>query len=95
MTGQGMIMLSLEAVRKIIEETETTFPHAECLTCECFLGLVAQLRIDSEPDARVFLNGDRVDRKQMHGCLGCDPCPPGDRYALYTREKGPSNLITL
>lgn len=33
--------------------------------------------------------------KDMHKCLGCDPCPPGDLYAEYTKKKQKSDLITL
>lgn len=90
-----MVKLLLEEVRKIMAETEDSFPHRECLACECFLGLVTQLRIDAEPEAKEILTAFQVERKQMHGCLGCEPCPPGDRYALYMREKRFSNLITL
>ena len=90
-----MSKLAPEVVQKILDETVAAFPHGECLTCECFLGLVAQLRIDAQPEAKECLAAFRVDRKQMHGCLGCDPCPPGDRYAMYMCDKRPPTLINL
>ena len=90
-----MVRLSPESVRKIVDETAVSFPHAACLTCECFLGLIAQLRVDSEPEAKDFLKIFLVDRTRMHACLGCDPCPPGDRYAVYMREKRFPGLISL
>jgi hypothetical protein len=27
------------------------------------------------------------ERSQGHVCLGCNPCPPGDLYAAYLRQK--------
>ena len=90
-----MSKLAREKVQSILAETAADFPHGECLTCECFLGLVVQLRVDSEPAGKEYAEACMVDRKQQHGCLGCDPCPPGDRYAAYMRDKHSSTLITL
>ena len=90
-----MTKLILETVCKILDETELSFPHGECLTCECFLGLAAQLKVDAQPDAKEAVSKYQVGRERVHACLGCDPCPPGERYVLYKREKRLSNLITL
>jgi hypothetical protein len=87
--------LTSAQAESIIKESAESFPHDACLTCECFLGLVSQLSIDTEPAGRTVLEAYKVPRKEMHACLGCDPCPPGDRYAGYMRQKQSRKLITL
>jgi len=79
----------------ILKETVASFPHAACKTCECFLGLVAQLQVDAKPDEKGFDSHYKVERKQIHSCLGCDPCPPAERYTAYQREKRNQTLIKL
>ena len=82
-------------VEVILKETAESFPYDACLTCECFLGLVAQLGIVADPAGRSLLEQYKVPRKEMHACLGCDPCPPGDHYAKYIRQKQARKIITL
>ena len=90
-----MTKLNRTQVQARCAEVEDAFPHGSCLTCECFLGYVAQLRIDAEQDAREIFTRYTVDRKAIHPCLGCAPCPPGDLYAAYMREKRAATLLTL
>ena len=90
-----MISLSSAKIEEILLETTADFPHDYCLTCECFLGLVMQLKIDSEPAAQPLLEFYKVQRKDMHACLGCNPCPPGNRYANYIKHKTTEKIITL
>ena len=90
-----MPKLTRDEVQTLLTHAEETFPHARdvCGTCECFLGYLAQLRIDSGPADKDIFISFKVDRKDMHHCLGCDPCPPGDLYAEYIKKN--QNLITL
>ena len=81
------------ALQALITQVEASFPHGACNTCECFLGYLAQLRIDSDPADKDLFIPFKVDRKNMHKCLGCEPCPPGDLYAEYIKKKQP--LLTL
>jgi len=83
--------------QKLLTQAEESFPHAHgiCNTCECFLGYLTQLRIDSDPADKDLFIPFKVHRKDMHHCLGCDPCPPGDLYAEYMKKKQKLNLITL
>ncbi len=90
-----MAKLTPVQVESLLNEAAASFPHDECRTCECFLGLVAQLRMDGEPECKNLLNVYKVERGNIHSCLGCDPCPPGNLYADYMRQKRNSNLITL
>jgi hypothetical protein len=84
-----MAKLTRDAVHSMLKATEDSFPHARdvCSTCECFLGYLAQLRIDSDLTDKDLFTPFKVDRKEMHHCLGCDPCPPGDLYAEYMQKK--------
>jgi len=76
-----------DELQTLLSQAEDAFPHGACNTCECFLGYLAQLRIDSDPaDKDIFLPF-KVKREDMHHCLGCDPCPPGDLYAEYLKKK--------
>jgi hypothetical protein len=79
--------LSVSEAMGLISKTEESFRHEECDTCECYLGYVAQLVIDSGPEAKQFLQEYQPDRDQIHSCLGCDPCAPGILYANYLRKR--------
>ncbi len=90
-----MTKLSRDETQSRLKAAEESFPHGACNTCECFLGYLAQLRIDSDIADKDLFDPFKVERKDMHKCLGCDPCPPGDLYAEYMKGKQGSNLITL
>ena len=90
-----MQKLTREEVQTFLAEVADSFPHDACLTCECFLGYVIRLRVNSDETSRDLIGGYAVERKSMHSCLGCDPCPPGDLYADYIRKKPHTPLITL
>ena len=75
--------LSLQEVRNRIEEAQATFPRDECPTCECYLGYLVQLGFDADEVASSLIADNMPDRSDMHGCLGCEPCPPGDLFAAY------------
>lgn len=82
-------------IQQLLNQVEESFPHDLCNTCECFLGYLAQLRIDSDPADKDLFLPFKVDRNDMHKCLGCAPCPPGDLYAGYMLKKQKPNLIKL
>jgi len=82
-------------LHELLSQVEGSFPHGACNTCECFLGYLAQLRIDSDSADKGLFIPFKVDRMDMHHCLGCEPCPPGDLYAEYVKRQQNSNLITL
>jgi hypothetical protein len=76
-----------EETQNHLRVVEVSFPHDLCPSCECFLAYLAQLRIDADPADRDLFRLFKVDRNDMHKCLGCDPCPPGDLYAEYMQKK--------
>lgn len=89
-----MSRLTRQDVQTFLAEAADSFPHGACLTCECFLGYVTRLQLDSDETSRDLTGGFKVERNSMHNCLGCDPCPPGNLYAEYVRKKKRPPLIT-
>lgn len=88
--------LTREDIQTFLAVASDSFPHDACLTCECFLGYVTRLRVDSDKESQDLIAEYRVERNTMHSCLGCDPCPPGDLYAEYVRKHKPNSpLIVL
>ncbi len=79
--------LSASEAKSLIAKAEGTFRHEDCATCECYLGYVAQIVIDSGPGAKQFLQDYLPDKSEIHSCLGCDPCAPGILYATYLRKR--------
>lgn len=67
-----------------VSRLEKSTARPECLTCDCFQGLLTQLELDF-PQAAVVVARLKIPSSRMHGCLGCDPCPPGALYAEYLR----------
>ena len=90
-----MPKLTDQELQTFLDTTANSFPHDACLTCECFLGFVIRLRMDSEKSSHDLINKYQVEKKHMHSCLGCDPCPPGNLYADYIRKNPIQSLITL
>jgi hypothetical protein len=78
--------LSNLQAQSLIENVITTLPQEECISCECFLGYITQLEMDADESARGLIQQYRFERRNVHSCLGCDPCPPGDQYGKYLRD---------
>lgn len=78
--------LSREEVAAIIETLRKAVRHEPCWSCDCLQGLLTQLELDAAEDVSGLTGPLKVDRGRMHGCLGCDPCPPGEVYASFLRK---------
>jgi predicted HD superfamily hydrolase involved in NAD metabolism len=78
-------LLSVRQITTLINQTVDSFSHSECQTCECFLGYVTQLDIAADPIGKAYLKALKPDRSEIHSCLGCDPCSPGDQFAAHLR----------
>jgi hypothetical protein len=87
MAGHHHERLAREEIEGLLERLERTAPSRECGTCECLQGFIAQLTLDAADDARPLLEGYKVDASHMHGCLGCEPCPPAEIFAEYLMRK--------
>ena len=82
-----MSNLSRNQIKNIIKELENSVARAECLTCECFQGLLTQLELDSQEDLHDLTGHIKIPTGKMHGCLGCEPCPGGELFADYLRHQ--------
>ena len=82
LTGKDVEAL-LAVLRKAVLRTE-------CWPCDCLQGFLTQLELDAEPAAAALIESRKVPSAQMHGCLGCDPCPPGAAFADYLRGQSQS-----
>lgn len=63
-----------------------SLPREECRSCDCLQGFLAQLQIDLGEAIADVVRPYTVPRAEMHGCLGCDPCPPGEAFSAYLRN---------
>lgn len=79
--------LTHEDVQRLVRETVSGMPHEQCRTCDCFQGFLAQLEIDAIESVSGVTGPLRVEREEMHGCLGCDPCPAGAAFAEYLKAQ--------
>ena len=78
--------LSRKQVVGILRRLREVVLHEPCWTCDCLQGLLTQLELDGEEDVTELTADLKVPRDRMHGCLGCDPCPPGQVYVGYLRS---------
>ena len=81
-----MTDLKRKTVLEIINELESGISKKECLTCECFQGLLTQLELDSSEDIFDVTTKYKVPNEKMHGCMGCEPCPSGELFADYLKK---------
>lgn len=79
--------LTRDDVRDILDGLERSIARPECRTCDCLAGLVTRLELDGGAEVRELLEPWKVSREDMHGCLGCNPCPPAEVYVDYIRTQ--------
>ena len=79
--------LTAEQVEEIVAKTVASLARDECRTCDCFQGFLVQLELDADEDVSELLARHRVPSSAMHGCLGCNPCPPGAAFARYLKQQ--------
>lgn len=82
-----MANLSRNQVQEIIKDIENSITRTECLTCDCLQGLITQLQLDCTEDIADLIDHLKTLPEKMHGCLGCDPCPPGALFAQYLKSQ--------
>ena len=81
-----MTTVTRKDVERVVHDTVAGFRRKECRTCDCFQGFLTQLEIDAAQDVGDITTPHKVDKARMHGCLGCDPCPPGAAFAAYLKR---------
>ena len=79
--------LTRAEVRELVAETAASFAHNECRCCDCFQGFLTQLELDAFEDVSDILLPYRVEKSDMHGCLGCEPCPSGAAFSEYLKSR--------
>jgi hypothetical protein len=77
--------LTRAEVSQRVDELLDDLEKEACRTCDCLQGYLTQLEMDAAEDVSDIIEPLKVDREQMHGCLGCDPCVPGEHFARYIR----------
>lgn len=75
-----------EDTKRILDDLLPHLPREECRTCDCFQGFLTQLDIDATDAIENLVGPLRASREDMHGCLGCDPCPPGAAFTEYLKK---------
>jgi hypothetical protein len=73
--------LPASEVEVLIAQLEAAVGQEACWSCARVQEFIAQLERDAGPKARALLAMYEVRREKLHGCLGCQPCPPGDLFA--------------
>ncbi len=79
-------LLSVNDVQALLAPLRRAQARPECRSCDCLQGFLVQLEMDAEPAAAALIAPLKVASREMHGCLGCEPCPPGAVYADYLRQ---------
>jgi len=79
--------LSLDDVRKLVNELKASAVRKECWSCDCFQAFLAQLQIDGTPGAVQQVRSLEVSAEKIHPCMGCNPCPPAEVFTRYLDEK--------
>ncbi|HOX05313.1 MAG TPA: hypothetical protein PK280_02845 [Planctomycetota bacterium] len=77
--------LTAKDVEALLAGLRQAAPREECWRCDCLQGFLTQIELDAEPAAAALIAPLKVPAGQMHGCLGCAPCPPGAAFADYLR----------
>jgi hypothetical protein len=75
-----------EEITGRIERLRGLTVKEECRTCDCLQGYLTQLDLDC-PEAADLITPLKVPRAKLHGCLGCDPCPPAAAFSDYLRGR--------
>ena len=73
-------------VQERIEDVLRNIPRDECRTCDCLLGFITRLKLDAKEEVTSLIKPMKELKEQIHGCLGCNPCPPAEAYSNYIRE---------
>jgi hypothetical protein len=85
-TAMGRKLTAADVV-KLLGDLQASVDKDECWSCECLQGYLIQLEMDASEDVTALTSPFKVARSEMHECLGCDPCPPGELHASYLRNK--------
>ena len=75
--------MTAKDVEAWLDDLRKTAKRRECWSCDCHQGFLVQLQMDADAAAAELIQPLIVSSARLHGCLGCDPCPPGAAFADY------------
>ena len=85
--------VDLELIAQTWEALRPRLAEENCPGCECLQGALTELRLSLEElpgsagrDA-LLARIAAAREHSPHGCLGCQPCPPGDMLVAFYREQ--------
>ena len=78
--------LTHDEVENLVNDVLDDIERDACRTCDCMQGYLVQLELDAAEDVSDAIGPLKVDREGIHGCLGCDPCVPGEHFSRYIRS---------
>ncbi len=87
MAGDSREKLSEEEVADLLVQLQQASSRAECRSCECLQGFIAQLVLDADEAGKLLLAESRVDASQVRSGLGCEPCAPAEIFAAYLMRR--------
>lgn len=79
--------LTAGQVRKLLGQLELAATREACWSCEGLQAIIRQLELDSAAEARFLLETYEVRPERLHGCLGCEPCPPAEVFAAHLKMR--------
>lgn len=74
-------------IEKHLKDLKKWCEIEKCKTCDCFQGALTQFELDGPDEIKEKTKDMIIGRDGMHGCLGCDPCPPAEIFCSYIRAK--------
>jgi len=83
-TSAGKSLTAVQ-VQGLLRQLEQAATQEACWSCECLQGYITQLESDAVEEARSLLETYEVRPERLHGCLGCEPCPPGDVFTAHLK----------
>jgi len=70
-------------VDALVERVRSVVTRRECWSCACLQGFLAQMELDAARGAKRRARQHKIPPKEIHACLGCEPCPPATLFAAY------------
>lgn len=79
--------LTVGQVRTLLGQLELAATREACWSCECLQEFITQLELDAAEEAKPLLETYEVRPERLHGCLGCQPCPPAEVFASHLKMR--------
>ena len=87
MSTSAQKSLTTGQVRKLLGQLELAATREACWSCEGLQAIIRQIELDSAMEAKSLLETYEVRPERVHGCLGCEPCPPAEVFAAHLKSR--------